>query len=815
MLFVAGFASIPAFAQANEWTWMGGSSTLNEVAGGCCRPPVYGDLGKPAPANIPGAREWAASWTDKNGKLWLYGGNGTISVGLGGWLNDVWVFDPAINEWAWMGGSNTLTNQSAVRGTLGVFSAANTPGGRGNATIWTGSDGTFWLFGGFRNDWLNDLWKFDPSLNQWAWMGGSDSGAAPGVYGTLGVAAAGNVPAPRLNAASWIDTYGNLWLFGGEGEDSPGSFYFNDLWEFDVTKGEWAWMGGSNTKPPPGGQPGVYGSLGSPSSGSVPGGRWQAASWTDSAGNFWLFGGEGADANGNNGLLNDLWEFSPSTKMWTWMGGDSTFSCGQNINDSCAVFGTFGAPGSGTIPGGRKGATGWVDNSGDLWLFGGYVYDNLAGPDGDAFKALHGYINDLWKFDPTSNQWAWMGGSIFSQLFGTPGFYGSLGVPASGDVPGGRTYASSWTDTNGNLWLFGGNGDDAQGYLGSLNDLWEYKPSNLPLPVTATPTFVVRDDTNGTPQIWFSDATNGAYFLYTLDGTTPTTSSTVYRGGIPIQSTETIKVIAVASGCYPSAVASSTYTNSPVTATPDFSPPGGIYTTPQTVAISDATPGAVIYYTTDGSTPSTLSAVYSGPISVSKNEVVQAFAGAAGFGYSSVVSASYAISLPTFTLATSQISLTISSGGQGSVNVVVFPQNGFNSPVSFACSGLPSGASCTFNPATVTPAGSGVTTTLTISTPGKSAALHREGYRYWPETSLALVVCIVGWRKGRKMDRLVVLAAIIIGLGVVSGCGGGGAGGGSTTPTPTPTPTATTSTVTVTATSGSLQQSVNLSLTVN
>ncbi|MGD0733112.1 MAG: kelch repeat-containing protein [Terracidiphilus sp.] len=69
---------------------------------------------------------------------------------------------------------------------------------------------------------------------QWAWMGGSNDSSLPGVYGTLNQAAAENVPGGRLGAVSWTNSDGKLWLFGGAGFDSNGTFGFlNDLWEYD------------------------------------------------------------------------------------------------------------------------------------------------------------------------------------------------------------------------------------------------------------------------------------------------------------------------------------------------------------------------------------------------------------------------------------------------------------------------------------------------------------------------------------------------------------------------------------------------------
>src|SRR5258705_8422940 len=62
----------------------------------------------------------------------------------------------------------------------------------------------------------------------------------------------------------------------------------------------------------------------------------------------------------------------------------------------------------------------------------------------------------------------------------------------------------------------------------------------------------------------------------------------------------------------------------PKVATPTFSPAGGTYSQSQTVTISDATSGATIYYTTDGSTPTTSSTVYSAPISVTQTTTIRA-----------------------------------------------------------------------------------------------------------------------------------------------------------------------------------------------
>ena len=79
---------------------------------------------------------------------------------------------------------------------------------------------------------LNDLWQYSPSTGQWTWVSGGNAANASGAYGTQGTASAGSVPGARQAANSWIDSSGNLWLFGGAGYGSTGNGYLNDLWQF-------------------------------------------------------------------------------------------------------------------------------------------------------------------------------------------------------------------------------------------------------------------------------------------------------------------------------------------------------------------------------------------------------------------------------------------------------------------------------------------------------------------------------------------------------------------------------------------------------
>ena len=149
--------------------------------------------------------------------------------------------------------------------------------------------------------------------------------------------------------------------------------------------------------------------------------------------------------------------------------------------------------------------------------------------------------------------------------------------------------------------------------------------------------------------VTLTDAAAGTTFYYTTDGSTPQTYSTKYIGPITISASEKIQAIAVANGYAASPVASASFKVTLLAvATPVFTPPAGVYATAQAVSITDATPGAAIYYTTNGSIPTTNSARYTGPISVTTSETLTAFAIAGGYSPSAEASAQYTMSsLPT------------------------------------------------------------------------------------------------------------------------------------------------------------------------
>jgi hypothetical protein len=150
----------------------------------------------------------------------------------------------------------------------------------------------------------------------------------------------------------------------------------------------------------------------------------------------------------------------------------------------------------------------------------------------------------------------------------------------------------------------------------------------------AAPTFSPYPGTYTTPQtVTIADASPGVAIYYTTNGSTPTTSSTLYTGPLTISTTTTLQAIAAGNGFAASSENFGIYRIN--AAAPTFSPNPGTYSTPQTVTIADSSPGVTIYYTTDGSTPTTASPQYSGPITISVNTTLQAIAAGNGFATSS------------------------------------------------------------------------------------------------------------------------------------------------------------------------------------
>ena len=340
---------------------------------------IYGIKGVPDSANIPPRLIGAAVWSDAHNNCWLFGGD---KFG-GGYFSDLWKYSVATNQWTWVNGTSNL-DQYGVYGTKGVASPANRPGARNGAKSCTDAAGNLWLFGGQGlttrgpSYLLNDVWKYDVAIGQWAWMTGDSLGNQQTVYGTLGVASPATNPGDVFNCYYWKDATGNFWLFKGipPHQGTP----INSLWMFSAATAQWTWMGG-DTITNPNGNYGIKG-VGSPS--NVPAIRSPGYFWTDNQDNLWVFGG----SMYSNVDQNDLWKYNTTTHEWVWLDGDSS------IVFNPPYYGAKGTPYFLNYPGTRRGGTCLKDKAGNLWLYGGLHDDQVN-------IGTYTYKSDLWKLNPS------------------------------------------------------------------------------------------------------------------------------------------------------------------------------------------------------------------------------------------------------------------------------------------------------------------------------------------------------------------------------------------------------------------------------
>jgi len=343
-------------------------------------------------------------------------------------------------EWTWMSGDNII-GQPPVFGTQGVPDPLNKPGGIYEGCEWVDAAGNFWMFGGLDYNFATqgDMWKYDPSTNEWTWVNGTGGIGGTPVFGTKGVAAATNYPGGRgYGMLSWIDNTGNFWMFGGYSNQT--AQFLGDFWKYEPLTNLWTWMGG-DTLP---GTIGHHGTMGVPSPANVPPPSTEnACSWV--LGNeLWFYGG----MTQGGPYMGDMWRYNMTTDEWTWMKGDTT-------TGAAPIYGTLGVSSPTNFPGARICYSRWKDNNNDFWIWGG--------------SSVGGTYNDLWKYSVTTNEWTWMSGPNTAN---NPGSYGTKCTAGPSNLPPSRTEARAcWTDDCGVFWMFGGNSTN-----GMANDLWRYDP---------------------------------------------------------------------------------------------------------------------------------------------------------------------------------------------------------------------------------------------------------------------------------------------------------------------------------------------------
>jgi len=167
-----------------------------------------------------------------------------------------------------------------------------------------------------------------------------------------------------------------------------------------------------------------------------------------------------------------------------------------------------------------------------------------------------------------------------------------------------------------------------------------------------------------------------------------------------------------------------------------------------------------------------------------------------------------------FSVSASPGSATVQAGQTATFTITLDPANGLTATTSFSCTGLPAGSSCSFSPATLTPSGSPLSTTLTITTTARAAALFPGNIpQRIPGWILVFglavsVMLMVKVQQHRKAFRLIPVPLVLALPLLLTSCGGGSSQVQPVTGTP-----AGTSQVTVTAVS-SVSHTVPITLTV-
>jgi gliding motility-associated-like protein len=359
--------------QANLWTWVNGPQNLSSPNG------VWGTKGVPSVNNYPPAKGVGANcWVDKQNNLWLFAGGSYDVTGFIGSGNDLWRYNISTNEWTWMNGSDTISAITPSKGQINVYAASNQPAGVTELkSSWVTDQNIAYFFGGQDdNGFINDTWKYDHSINQFAFV----KGGGPASYGTRNVENASNIPPAKSSYTKWKDLNGDFYIFAGF-RDSGAT---NDVWKFRGATNNWTWISGSSQS----GFDSAKEIYCTTSKTNGPNARYenQTASAFTCTAFLWTYGGFADYKSGFLFTYNDLWSFNTLTKEWVLASGNSApiFNAPN--------FGTKGISSQSNKPPGKAGIGIWNDKKYNTWIFGGYTtFNNATG----ASRA-----NDLWRYVP-------------------------------------------------------------------------------------------------------------------------------------------------------------------------------------------------------------------------------------------------------------------------------------------------------------------------------------------------------------------------------------------------------------------------------
>ncbi|MCB0737945.1 MAG: T9SS type A sorting domain-containing protein [Bacteroidetes bacterium] len=388
------------------WTWMGGSKYANDSG------QYFGSY------LWPSARGQGCHATDSYGNLWVYSVDHNSS--------DLWMWNGLKWTLKWM--PNKYQETGIYPKGRGIADSTKVPSGRIGCACYIDSNSNFYLFGGRSKELKNDFWKFDGM--QWFWLEGDSTSASRSIKN--------NIPGDRYFPVYWQKD-NNFFFFGG--------YTYNrilaDLWMYNGKK--WVYTGSDtveNNKP-------RYGLQEVPDQKNSPGSR-MASAQTMLNNSLLIYGG--ATTFHLTSLFDKrshFWTMNNSNQ-WIWKGGDrDTYSARCFYKQSHCDVG----------PGSRSANSIWATPTQKMFLYGGSLY-------GGHPIASSSLTSDLWVYE--NGNWHFVGQSN--------SHHGEVGKSDSSNWPGYRSSAINWIDDDGNLWLFGGYGYDADSNLGYLNDLWKFTP---------------------------------------------------------------------------------------------------------------------------------------------------------------------------------------------------------------------------------------------------------------------------------------------------------------------------------------------------
>ena len=415
--------------QDGQWVWLTGSGASSTTK------PVYGTQGQESATVTPGSRMAAAMWCT-NGYVWLFGGRGYDVNGSLGRMSDLFRYNIATGQWAWIKGPKTISGAGTF-GTKGVAGASNNPPGLSGMRAWKPkvSGNTVYIYGGIAsgtNDYHDAVWKFDGV--DWTWTTGSNTAKAVPVSLVSNTYNSSNTPGARLNFAFAQDT-GGFYIYGGEvcllknGSSTPVAN--NQLWHFDKTKEQWKFITGSfeglkNTA--------TYSTSTLNLSTLTPGYVRGASAWTYE-GRFYLLGGQAYTTKGLK-VSSNLWEWNGFNWAWLRGGKDSAAIQQSPVYSEPMEFDYEHLP----YP--RYYALNWRE--GDVFY--------LAKGASTSLNSLIVSMDDIWAFEP-GNVW---NGLTWSKNFIPASKSVNAQILSSASVPNDIQVRSLLVDANHSLNM-GGN----------------------------------------------------------------------------------------------------------------------------------------------------------------------------------------------------------------------------------------------------------------------------------------------------------------------------------------------------------------------